>query len=168
MIDSLKSHFSRLLEMNDCALIEFNGEHDHVHLLIELHPSIEPAKLINNLKTVSSRMLKKEFGDHLKRYYWGTNALWNRSYCLLSVGGAPIEVLKQYISNQKKPDWYAIHPTLNHRFKMGITRFPVKTEIEAVRALQRTYSVLARPQPAQLSGASMTVWGKAKPCWTGR
>ena len=104
IIDSLGSHFSRLLEMKDCSLIEFNGEDDHVHLLIELHPSIEPSKLINNLKTVSSRMMKKEFGERLKKYYWGTNALWNRSYCLLSVGGAPIEVLKQYIVNQKKPD----------------------------------------------------------------
>lgn len=104
IIDSLGNHFSRLLKMKDCSLVEFNGEDDHVHLLIELHPSIEPSKLINNLKTVSSRMMKKEFDGHLKKYYWGTNALWNRSYCLLSVGGAPIEILKQYIINQKKPD----------------------------------------------------------------
>jgi putative transposase len=87
----LESEFKRLLEANDCELLEFNGESDHVHLLI------------NSLKTVTSRMSKKHFGDHLKKYYWGTNALWNRSYCLLSVGGAPLDVLKQYIENQDRP-----------------------------------------------------------------
>ncbi|WP_415913117.1 transposase [Neptuniibacter sp. QD37_11] len=48
-------------------------------------------------------MAKKHLSGHLKKYYWGTNALWNRSYCLLSVGGAPIEVLKEYIEQQNRP-----------------------------------------------------------------
>jgi len=104
MLDWLQSHVKRLLEDNDCSLIEFNGESDHIHALIELNPSIQPSKLINTLKTVTSRLSKKEFGLHLKKYYWGTNALWSRSYCLISVGGAPIEVLKKYIENQHRPD----------------------------------------------------------------
>jgi len=90
--------------MNDCSLVEFNGESDHVHALISLHPSVEPAKLINSIKTISSRMAKKDFGKHLKKYYWGTPALWSRSYCLLSVGGAPLDVLKDYIKNQDRPE----------------------------------------------------------------
>lgn len=99
----LESEFKRLLALNDCELMEFNGEIDHVHALISMHPSVAPANLINSLKTVTSRMSKKHFGDHLKKHYWGTNALWNRSYCLLSVGGAPLDVLKQYIENQDRP-----------------------------------------------------------------
>ena len=99
----LEAEFKRLLELNDCELIEFNGECDHVHALISVHPSVAPANLINSIKTVTSRMSKKHFGEHLKKYYWGTNAFWNRSYCLLSVGGAPFEVLKKYIEDQDRP-----------------------------------------------------------------
>jgi len=99
----LEKEVRRLLELNDCELIEFNGESDHVHALISVHPSVAPANLINSIKTVTSRMSKKHFGEHLKKYYWGTTALWNRSYCLLSVGGAPLEVLKKYIEDQDRP-----------------------------------------------------------------
>lgn len=56
MLSFLKKTFERLLDNQDCALIEFNAEEDHVHLLIEVHPSIEPAKMINSLKTTSSRL----------------------------------------------------------------------------------------------------------------
>lgn len=103
MLSWLEGEFRRLLELNDCALDEFNGEADHVHALIRLHPSVMPANLINSIKTTTSRLAKKHYGDHLKQYYWGTHALWSRSYCLLSVGGAPIEVLKKYIESQTRP-----------------------------------------------------------------
>jgi putative transposase len=104
MLSFLKKTFERLLDNQDCALIEFNAEEDHVHLLIEVHPSIQPAKMINSLKTTSSRLIKKDFGERLKKYCWGTNAIWSRSYCLLSVGSAPLSVLKEYIENQKSPE----------------------------------------------------------------
>ncbi len=100
----MKDTFGRLLDNQDCSLLEFNGEKDHVHLLLEVHPSIEPAKLVNSLKTTSSRLIKKDFGLLIKKHYWGTNAIWSRSYCLLSVGGAPLSVLKKYIENQKSPE----------------------------------------------------------------
>jgi putative transposase len=99
----LEVEFRRLLINNDCTLDEFNGEEDHVHLLISLHPAIAPASLINALKTTTSRLMKKDFKEHLRNYYWGTNALWNRSYCLLSVGGSPLDVLRRYIENQDRP-----------------------------------------------------------------
>lgn len=103
LLNWLEDEFIRLLSNQDCGLDAFNGEADHIHAIINLHPSISPAQLINTLKTVTSRLSKKHFGEHLKSYYWGTNALWSRSYCLLSVGGAPIEVLKEYIANQERP-----------------------------------------------------------------
>ena len=103
LLSWLEDEFIRLLAMNDCTLEEFNGENDHVHALITLHPMVAPAKLINTLKTVSSRMIKANYAKHLDKYYWGTSALWSRSYCLLSVGGAPISVLKEYIENQDRP-----------------------------------------------------------------
>ena len=84
-------------------LIEFNGEADHVHILLDMHPNIMPSKFINNLKTVSSRLIRKEFEEELKPYYWKP-VLWTRAYCLLTTGGATIDVIRRYIKNQERPE----------------------------------------------------------------
>jgi putative transposase len=83
-------------------LIEFNGDEDHVHLMIHYPPTVEISKLVNSLKGVSSRLLRKEFWPHLRKYLWG-NRLWSPSYFAASCGGAPLEIVKQYIANQKTP-----------------------------------------------------------------
>lgn len=83
-------------------LLEFNGEADHIHLLLEMHPNIMPSKFINNIKTVSSRLIRKEFDAELKQYYWKP-VLWTRAYCLLTTGGATIDVIREYIKNQERP-----------------------------------------------------------------
>jgi putative transposase len=79
-------------------IIEFNGESDHVHLLIEYPPKLSISTLVNHLKGVSSRMYRQK----------GFNCphdvhLWSPSYFAVSVGGAPLAVLKEYIKNQKSP-----------------------------------------------------------------
>ena len=84
-------------------LLEFNGEADHIHLLLEMHPNIMPSKFINNLKTVSSRLIRKEFEEELKPYYWKP-VLWTRAYCLLTTGEATIDVIREYIQKQKRPE----------------------------------------------------------------
>lgn len=84
-------------------LLEFNGEADHIHLSLEMHPNIMPSKFINNLKTVSSRLIRKEFEEELKPYYWKP-VLWTRAYCLLTTGGATIDVIREYIKNQERPE----------------------------------------------------------------
>lgn len=84
-----------------CDLLEFNGESDHAHLLLSTTPTVCMSTFINNLKTVSSRLIRKEFSTYLGKFYWKP-VFWSRSYCLLSCGGAPLEVLKRYIENQGK------------------------------------------------------------------
>ena len=84
-------------------LLEFNGEADHIHLLLEMHPNIMPSKFINNIKTVSSRLIRKEFDAELKQYYWKP-VLWTRAYCLLTTGGATIDTIRQYIEKQERHD----------------------------------------------------------------
>ena len=101
MLTRLEEIFSRLLQQWECDLIEFNGEADHVHLLISTTPKAQASKLVNNLKTVTSRLIRKEFSDQLEKYYWKP-VFWSRTYCLLSVGGAPLSVLKKYIENQSE------------------------------------------------------------------
>ena len=98
-LEFLEQEFERLLIQWDCKLLEFGGEEDHVHLLFETHPSMDLSKLINNLKTVTSRLIRKKYPTHLKKYYWKP-VFWTRAYCLISAGGASIEVIKTYIENQ--------------------------------------------------------------------
>lgn len=83
-------------------LSEFNGEGDHVHLLVHYPPTVELSRLVNSLKGVSSRLLRKEFSSHTSKYLWG-GQFWSPSYFAGSVGGAPIEVVKQYILDQRRP-----------------------------------------------------------------
>lgn len=81
-------------------MLEFNGEADHVHMLLALNPKIQISVFVNNMKTVSSRLLRRDFPQELARFYWGKPALWSRSYCILTCGGAPLAVIKQYIEQQ--------------------------------------------------------------------
>jgi putative transposase len=101
MMERLQEIFSETLEKWECCLIEFNGEADHVHLLLETHPKIDLSKLVNNLKTVSSRLIRRDFPREIRKVYWQP-VFWHRSYCILTCGGARISVLRQYIENQGK------------------------------------------------------------------
>ncbi len=100
-LDYLKNTFSRVCESFGAELKEFNGEEDHVHLLVEYPPTVCISKLLDSLKGVSSRKLKQQFPE-IKKYYW-KNALWSPSYFAGSCGGAPLEIVKKYIENQKTP-----------------------------------------------------------------
>ena len=102
MLKRLEQIFFEQSESWSVRLVEFNGEADHVHLLIDAHPSMDLSKYINSIKTVSSRLIRKEFKSHVDKYYWKPY-FWTRAYCLLTTGGAPIEVIKQYIQNQDSP-----------------------------------------------------------------
>lgn len=103
------THLERMQEiMRDvCAdfgadLAEFNGEANHVHLLVNFPPTVAISRLVNSLKGVSSRRLRQEFPE-LARHYWRAKRLWSGSYFAGSVGGAPISVLRQYIEQQDRP-----------------------------------------------------------------
>lgn len=81
------------------TLLECHGDADPMHLLIELPPTVRMSTLVNHVKTVSSRLLRKAYGPALARWY-RQPGLWSRSYCVLSGGGAPLSVLRQYIAQQ--------------------------------------------------------------------
>lgn len=79
-------------------LVEWNHDKDHVHILFKGQPKTEISKFINAYKSASSRLLKKEF-PIIRQQLW-KEMFWSQSFCLLSSGGAPIEVIKEYIENQ--------------------------------------------------------------------
>lgn len=102
MLSSLEGYFRELCATADAELEEFNGEADHVHLLVSLPPRLAVATLVNSLKGVSSRYLQRDYDSELSGKLWGKR-LWSRSYYVGTAGGDPLDSLKQYIQNQDRP-----------------------------------------------------------------
>lgn len=91
--------FRHVAKQMNFQILEISGEDEHVHALIEYPPKLSVSKIVNALKGVSSR----RYGQAGFKKPQGKSALWSPSYFAVSVGGAPIEVLIQYIKNQEKP-----------------------------------------------------------------
>lgn len=98
--EKLKEIFEHIQPSYNITLQEWNHDQDHVHILFSAHPKTELTKFINAYKSASSRLIKKEFPE-IRQLLW-KEQFWSRSFCLISVGGAPIEVLRQYIESQGK------------------------------------------------------------------
>ena len=94
----IENAFKSVAGKMNFKILEFNGEGDHIHVLLEYPPKLSVSQMVNHLKGVSSRMYRK--AGHLCP---SDRALWSPSYFAVSVGGAPLDVLKEYLQNQKKP-----------------------------------------------------------------
>lgn len=101
VLDDLRGIFASVCADFEAELVEFDGEDDHVHLLVNYPPKVAVSNLVNSLKGVSSRLLRKERPDIQKRYWRGV--LWSPSYFASSCGGAPISIVRQYIEQQQTP-----------------------------------------------------------------
>lgn len=95
-----KEIFEYIAPTYKIELIEWNHDKDQVHVLFKGQPKTELSKFINAYKSASSRLLKKEFPTICQKLW--KEMFWSRSFCLLSSGGAPVEVIRQYIENQGK------------------------------------------------------------------
>ncbi|QQJ90430.1 IS200/IS605 family transposase [Histophilus somni] len=102
-LDDLKAIFESVCSDFEAKLVEFDGEDDHVHLLVEYKPKVAISNLVNSLKGVSSRMIRKKNYPSIRKKLWG-NQLWSPSYFASSCGGAPISIIRQYIEQQQTPD----------------------------------------------------------------
>jgi len=98
----LEGIFKKVCLDFEAELVEFNGEHDHVHLLVNYPPKVAISNLVNSLKGVSSRLIRKQKYPEVQKKLWGT-MLWSPSYFAGSCGGAPLSIIKQYIKNQQRP-----------------------------------------------------------------
>lgn len=103
ILDRLNGIFTDTCQKWRSELREFNGEADHVHLLINYPPDVEVSKLVNNLKTVSSRLIRKEFADQVNAVY-SKPVFWSGAYFVASSGGTTLEQLKAYVEKQKSPE----------------------------------------------------------------
>ncbi|WP_144495376.1 IS200/IS605 family transposase [Bacillus thuringiensis] len=100
MSDYAKDMFVRLSENYNITLVEWSHDVDHVHILFKAHPNTEMTKFINAYKSASSRLIKRNF-PQVKKKLW-KEMFWSRSFCLLTTGGSPIDVVKTYIENQSE------------------------------------------------------------------
>ena len=87
----------------DGRLVEMNGEADHVHFVVSLPPTKALSEFVNALKTTTSRLIRSAFKPEVSRFY-RQPVLWSRSYCVISCGGASLDVLKRYIEGQDRPE----------------------------------------------------------------
>lgn len=102
-LNRMEDIFRDVCESFNCHLEEFNGETDHVHLLVSFPPTVEISRLVNSLKGVSSRYLRRDYPE-LASHYWRAKRLWSGSYYAGTSGGAPLSTLRQYIENQNRPN----------------------------------------------------------------
>ncbi len=102
MLNRAKVIIDETCSQMDCELLEFGGEHDHIHMMISIHPKVAVSNLVSKLKGKSSYIIRREFWDRVKTMLWG-NHFWSPSYCIVSCGGASLDVVKAYIENQQTP-----------------------------------------------------------------
>lgn len=102
ILEELHEIFNSVCKDFSAELVEFDGEEDHVHLLVNYPPKISVSKLVNSLKGVSARLIRKKRYPTIEKALWGNN-LWSPSYFAGACGGAPLEIIRQYIEQQKTP-----------------------------------------------------------------
>ena len=102
VLQDLKTVFASVCSDFEAELVEMEGEKDYVHLLINYPSKVAISRLVNSLKGVSSRLIRKQQYPSISRALWG-NALWSPSYFAGSCGGAPLETIRAYIEQQDSP-----------------------------------------------------------------
>ena len=98
MCEYLKNIFMTISGNYKIDLVEMNHDQDHVHILFKAQPDSELSKFINAYKSASSRRVKNDFPE-IREKLW-KDAFWSKSYCLITAGGAPLEILRQYVEAQ--------------------------------------------------------------------
>ena len=101
-LEAIQPIFANVCEKLGAELVEMDGEDDHVHLLVNYPPKLSVSVLVNSLKGVSSRMIRKLNFPLIQKKLWG-GSLWTPSYFAGSCEGAPIDIIRKYIEGQQTP-----------------------------------------------------------------
>lgn len=101
IISRLKEIVEQISSDYDVKVIEQECGIDHFHLLFRCKPTLVFKDYIQAIKGRSARILRKEFPDLLKDKLWGEH-FWSPSYFLATTGNVTIDILKEYVENQRK------------------------------------------------------------------
>ena len=91
ILEELIETVKNLAEKWGVDIVQVNGETDHLHILFVYYPQMQLSKFVNNLKTVTSRLINKNHEEYLKSFYWKDSVLWTKSYFIASCGGVTVE-----------------------------------------------------------------------------
>ena len=100
VLSTIENVIHNIFEKNKCRLIVLNHDSDHIHLMFSAPPQVQLSSVINNLKTVTSRLIRRDHLDWVQKFYWEP-VFWSRSYYIGSVGDMTTEIVKLYIENQR-------------------------------------------------------------------
>ena len=100
--ERLKAECIRLIEGREGRVLEIETDQDHLHILAELSPKYALAESIGILKSVTARIMRRDYAGYLSQFYWG-DSFWSDSYFVASSGGVTMETLRQYVEDQGKP-----------------------------------------------------------------
>lgn len=101
VLETIRAVIENIFEKNKCEVIALNHDLDHIHLMFIAPPQVQLSSMINNLKTVTSRLIRRDHRDWVERFY-RDNVFWSRSYYIGSVGDATSEIVKLYVENQRR------------------------------------------------------------------
>ena len=101
--DSLRETFGEVCARYGATLDAFETDKDHAHLLVSYPPKVALSTLVMSLMTISSMRVRQQHWPEITRALWGEH-FWSPSYCVVSAGGAPLEIIKTYIENQQSPN----------------------------------------------------------------
>jgi len=105
MGERLKSIFSDIARDYKFKIIASEVMPEHIHLLIETPPKYSPSYIIQSIKSISSKKLRIEFANHIKKYIWKDGTLWARGYYIATLADrVTTGIVKEYINNQKSND----------------------------------------------------------------
>lgn len=102
MIQVIAEVFQRICKKKKSTMLQVDGESDHIHVLLDIHPDNNIAQLVASLKSASSRIIRKEFQEIIDKVYLKP-VFWSSSYYIASSGGVTIERLRKYIDGQQTP-----------------------------------------------------------------
>jgi putative transposase len=105
-LEFLNEAFKSIVDKWDASIVEFNGESDHVHILLTYPPHKLLSGLIANMKSTTSKLMWDNYGEYLRNIYWkDKRVLWTGAYFVASCGGVTIDQLKKYVENQDSPEY---------------------------------------------------------------
>ena len=107
--EHVKGSCAEVCRKMGAELREFDGDDDHVHLLVSYPPKLAVSRLVNSLKLVSSRLLRVRDFPEVRRKLWGVH-FWSPSYFASSCGGANLDTVKRYIQEQRSKPEAALDP----------------------------------------------------------
>ena len=83
-------------------VIQMENDVDHIHILVSLGTKYSVKEIVNVLKGVSARMLRRDYGETIRKYLW-KDSFWNDSCLIATSGGMTLETLKKYVEEQGRP-----------------------------------------------------------------